>query len=206
MLEQSGLVYRTIGRNGGTFVGRAKINHDLREFIAVPEYLARQGFRAGAWIVRTELVPCDEQVAQGLKLDAGEPVFHIHRIVFADDLPFSIEHGWVPADRLPGLLEKPLGGKVYDILKNDYGAVPAGAEETIEIAFATEAEAAQLDIPDATPPLLVTRVTVDAEDKPFEYSMDLFRGDRTTIKVTTPGAGTVDKQNRQPPGRSFKAL
>ena len=44
-----------------------------------------------------------------------------------------------------------------------------------------------LDVPAGAPLLAITRTTTDPGGVPFEFSHDLFRGDRIRITVRTPG-------------------
>ena len=67
-------------------------------------------------------------------------------IRLADGSPFSLEHARLPARRLPGQLELPLGGSVYELLAEHYGADPHEAVERIEVALVTAEQAALLDV------------------------------------------------------------
>src|SRR6185437_380380 len=50
-LESRGLLRRSIGRNGGSFVARPKLERDLGTFSGLSEQLARQGVVAGARVL-----------------------------------------------------------------------------------------------------------------------------------------------------------
>ena len=93
----------------------------------------------------------------------------------------------LPADRFPGLLELPLGGSVYELLDEHFGTRPGEAVERIEVVAASQDEALVLDVPAGAPLLAITRTTTDTGGVPFEFSHDLFRGDRIRITVRTPG-------------------
>lgn len=56
---------------------------------------------------------------------------------------------------------------------------------------ATAEEASLLDIEPDSALLLITRVTYDQDDRPYEFSRDLFRGDRTCLAVTAQGRGVA---------------
>jgi GntR family transcriptional regulator len=112
------------------------------------------------------------------------------RIRLADGSPFCLEHARFPARRFPGLLELPLGGSVYELLEQHFGAEPADAVERIEVVQASADEAAILDVEPGAPLMAITRTTTDSDGEPFEFSRDLFRADRTRIVVRTEGSGT----------------
>src|SRR6266550_7387918 len=98
----------------------------------------------------------------------------------------------------PGLLELPLGGSVYELLEEHFGAEPDEAVERIEVVLASPDEAAILDVEPGAPLMAITRTTTDPDGDPIEFSRDLFRADRTRIVVRTEGGGS----SRGVPGRA----
>src|SRR5215472_3344738 len=196
VLEESGLVRRVPGRGGGTFVSKGKIERDLSRVVGVPALLRSQGVVAGTRVLSARLSEADEPAAQALRLRAGDLVIDLVRIRLADRSPISVERAMLPADRFPGLLELPLGGSVYELLEEHYGTRPKEAIERIEVVTASQDEAMILDVPAGAPLIAITRTTSDEGDEPFEFSHDLFRGDRTRIVVRTPGHGGVARAPR----------
>ena len=108
----------------------------------------------------------------------------------------------LPADRFPGLLELPLGGSVYELLDEHFGTRPGEAVERIEVVAASQDEALVLDVPVGSPLLAITRTTTDTGGVPFEFSYDLFRGDRIRIMVRTPGERAAPAPNPGAAGSS----
>jgi GntR family transcriptional regulator len=185
-LETTGVVRRVPGRGGGTFVRRQKVERDLSRIVGVPAYLQAQGMTAGSRIVSTGLAVADEETTAALSLDPGAYVVDVVRIRLADGTPISLEHVRLPADQFPGLLDLPLGGSLYELLREQFGTTPGQAVEHIEVLAAGEDEASILCVNEGAPLLSITRTTEDDHGVPFEYSSDLFRADRTVITVWTP--------------------
>jgi GntR family transcriptional regulator len=196
VLEESGLVRRVPGRGGGTFVSKGKIERDLSRVVGVPALLRAQGVVAGTRVVSARLSPAGEAAAEALRLRPGDLVIDLLRVRLADGSPFVVEHAMFPADKFGGLLELPLGGSVYELLEERYGTQPKEALERIEVVTASPDEAMILGVQPGAPLLSITRTTSDARGEPFEFSHDLFRGDRTRIVVRTPGHGGVTRASR----------
>ncbi len=188
VLADSGVVRRVPGRGGGTFVSKDKIERDTSRVVGVPALLRSQGVVAGTQVLSARLSAADEPVARALGLRRGDLVVDLNRIRLADGSPIVVEHARFPADRFLGLLELPLGGSVYELLEEHFGTRPAEAVEQIEVVTASPDEAQVLDVPAGAPLLAITRTTSDAAGTPFEFSQDLFRGDRIRIVVRTPGS------------------
>ena len=165
-LEARGLLRRTIGRNGGSFVARPKVERDLGTFSGLSEQLARQGVAAGARVLSVR------------EVDAA---IEIERVRYADGEPFALERSRFPA-RLRWLLDLDLRGSLYELLGDD---APVRAVERIEPVAADAEEAAALGLRLGAPLLLVDRIAYDAEGDVVEKARDVFRGDRTRIVAWT---------------------
>jgi GntR family transcriptional regulator len=98
-----------------------------------------------------------------------------------------------PAELVPGLPERELGGSLYELLDAEYGLRPEEATEHIEVVAASTDEAAILSIEPGAPLISITRTTRDARGVAFEYSHDLFRADRTRIAVKVKGTPSSEK-------------
>jgi GntR family transcriptional regulator len=172
-LEEAGLVHRVIGRSGGIFISHGQVQRSLSDVVGVPAFLANQGYVAGTRVLSTKIAAPDRTTQNALRVGANDYVIEIQRVRLADGSPISLELAQFPADAFPGLLERQLGGSIYEILESHYGLVTARAEERIEAVNAT---------PD-------TRIAYDQHGTPCEFSRDLFRGDRTRLAVTVQGRG-----------------
>ncbi|MCV7175658.1 GntR family transcriptional regulator [Mycolicibacterium sphagni] len=188
-LEESGLVHRVIGRSGGIFISHPQVQRSLSDVVGVPSFLASQGYAAGTRVLSTKITGPDRTTQQALRLTADDFVIEIQRVRLADGSPISLETAEFPAEAFPGLLEKQLGGSIYQILETEYGLVTSRAEERIEAVNATPDEASLLGIKPKAALLLITRITYDQHGTPCEFSRDLFRGDRTRLAVTVQGRG-----------------
>jgi GntR family transcriptional regulator len=184
-LERDGLVTRSAGRNGGTFLARGTVERNLGRFTSVPAYLSSQGFTAGCRVVSAAVATADAETADNLGAREGTPVYDILRVRLADGVPISLEHARLPAEPLPGLLDHPLGGSISELLKTEYGVRLTRAVERIEAVLAGPEEAAALGIRAGAPLMSVRRVTHSEAGVPMEYSHDLFRGDRARTVAWT---------------------
>ncbi len=188
-LEEAGLVHRVIGRAGGIFISHGQVQRNLSDVVGVPAFLASQGYAAGSRVLSTKIGAADQTTRHALQIGPGDYVVDITSVRLADGSPISLEQAQLPADRFPGLLEQQLGGSLYELLESHYGLVNGQAMERIEAVNATDEEASLLGIEPQSALLLITRVTHDQHGTPYEFSRDLFRGDRTALAVTAQGRG-----------------
>lgn len=196
-LCQAGITHRLPGRAGGTFVAQRKFERDLDRIDGLPAYLARQGMTSGSQVLSAVLQNPEQSIRIRLGLtDESSLAYSILRLRFADGTPLSIEQVWLPAHRFPGLLERPLGGSVYELLRSDYDVEVASSEERLEVASATPEEARLLSVATDAPLISIQRTASDADGETIECSNDLFRADRTQILVRSAGHGIRAESRR----------
>jgi GntR family transcriptional regulator len=188
-LEEAGLVDRVIGRAGGIFISHGQVQRSLSDVVGVPAFLANQGYIAGTRVLSTKITVPDRTTQQALRIGPADFVIEIQRVRLADGSPISLELAQFPAEAFPGLLERELGGSIYEILETHYGLVTSRADERIEAVNATPEESTLLGIKQRSALLLITRIAYDQQGAPCEFSRDLFRGDRTRLAVTAQGRG-----------------
>ena len=180
-LESRGLVTRSTGRRGGTFVTSPKVERDVTAFAGLSEQLRRQNVTAGARVLSAAEVSANDVVAEALQLDPGDPVGEIVRVRLADRAPLALESSSFPLARFPGLLALDLTRSLYEVLAEEYGEPPTHAVERLEPVLAAEVEADTLDVAVGAPLMLVERTAYSAGGVAVEFARDLFRGDRTRI-------------------------
>src|SRR3954451_6959823 len=97
-LESDGLVTRSAGRNGGTFIAQGKVERNLRRVTGVPAYLQSQGFDAGCRVISARVEEAGPETADTLEIAPEAAVYDLVRVRLADGVPISLEHARLPAD------------------------------------------------------------------------------------------------------------
>jgi GntR family transcriptional regulator len=184
-LAQRGLVTRTVGRSGGTFVAEPKLEQDLTVLAGFSEQLRRNGLVAGARVLAAVQIAASPAASAALEIDIGDPVYEVRRLRLAGGEPILIEHSLFPAERCPGLLDFRLDGSIYELLEEKFGQRPYRAKESLEPVTAGVREAEALGVTEGAPLMLVERTAYSQSGLPLEFARDLFRGDRTRVVIWT---------------------
>jgi GntR family transcriptional regulator len=182
-LESRGVLERIPGRSGGTFIVEPKVECDLTGLAGLTEQLRRARVRAGARIVRAETVRAPRAAAAALGLSARAAVHVVERVRTANRRPLALELSYFPADAFPDLLQHPLGGSLYALLRRRYADEPRQATEFLEPVVAAQHEAPLLGVEVGAPLMLITRTAYSGSGRPVEYACDLFRPDRVRMSV-----------------------
>ena len=180
LLRREGLVQRIPGV--GTVAGQRKYLHGIDHLMGLAETLpaaVRNEVRVAC------LVDAPASVARRLDLAPGEPVIHLERRRFADDLPLSLDLTYLPADVGEPLLDQDLAGRdVFALLEELTGRRLGAAEIVLEAVAADRHSAAILEVPAGAPLLMLERLTRLDDGRPVDLEFVRFRGDRITMRGT----------------------
>ncbi|MFE2885601.1 GntR family transcriptional regulator [Streptomyces sp. NPDC059272] len=161
----------------GTVVAGPKLEQPL-SLASYTEGVRRQGRTPGRSLVSLDRFPCTDALAAETGLIRGEPVWHLERVLLADDERVGLESTYVSVARVPHLdTDFEPDSSFYGYL-NARGIHFGDADERIETVLATPREALLIGTPPALPMLLIHRVSRDTEGRPLERVRGLYRGDR----------------------------
>ncbi len=177
-LEESGAVYRVQG--AGTFVADKTVSKSL-SMTSFSEDMAARGLRPGSRVVAADEIPATEAVAESLRITVGEPVARVVRLRLANDLPMCLETVYLPADRVPGLLNHDLTGSLYEVLAEHHGIRLVRAHQVVTAIAVDGADAALLGVAPGTPALQIRRLGLDQRDRPTERTTSIYRADQYDI-------------------------
>lgn len=181
-LEAEGYIYRAQGK--GSFVAEPKIRQGLLWLTSFTEDMRERGMRAGAKVLRVEVVS-DERVARKLGIDPGEEFVMLQRLRTADGKPMALETSYLRRRFCPGLEGHDFTDRsLYRILQEEYGLRLGRAEQAVEAKVAGEFEAELLGVKPGAPILSMERITyLDDGQTPIEYVRSIYRGDRYKLYV-----------------------
>ncbi|MCQ6551978.1 GntR family transcriptional regulator [Streptomyces sp. C10-9-1] len=171
----------------GTVVAGPKLEQPL-SLSSYTEGVRRQGRRPGRTLIGLERLAAAGPLAAELDLPEGEGVWHMERVLLADDERIGLESTYVAVARVPRLDEEfDPDSSFYAFLRERPGLALGGAEERIETVLATPREALLVGTPPALPMLLLHRLSRDAGGRPLERVRTLYRGDRFSFTTRLDG-------------------
>ncbi|MFF3017513.1 GntR family transcriptional regulator [Streptomyces sp. NPDC057939] len=162
----------------GTVVAGPKLEQPL-SLASYTEGVRRQGRRPGRNLIGLERFPCPDGLAAGIGAESGEPVWHLERVLLADDERVGLESTYIRVARAPRLdIDFQPDSSFYGYLRDDLGIAFGEADEKLETVLATPREALLIGTPPALPMLLIHRFSRDGQGRPLERVRSLYRGDR----------------------------
>ena len=173
-LVEEDYLYRV--RGSGTFVREAKVEEKIAILSSFTESMRARGFEPDIRTVEQRIVEAPIRVRQAI---GARQVLSLGRVAVVDGKPVAVLAAYLPADRVPGLVDISLGsGSLYSLLKARYGIDLVRAQSWIEVGRCRPADAALLGVRPGTPTLFVEGITYDTSDRPVEFSRVMYRADR----------------------------
>lgn len=180
-LIQEGRLYARVGK--GTFIAEPPISQPLQGLTGFSEDMRARGIVASSRVLRVEIVPAPVESRHALRLRTGDRVLVLQRLRLADGSPLTIETAHLAFPGIERLATLDLSHSLYDILRADFGIVPASAEMEAVARRARAQEIALLDMPGDIAVLALERTTFDLDGRPFEHTTSVFRGDRYRLTM-----------------------
>jgi GntR family transcriptional regulator len=175
-LREQGLIAPQHGK--GYYVRQPQIEQPVDILIGFSQNMLARGIQPGARILELQTVLADRTLAPELEVGLGEPVFAIHRLRLANEMPVALEYSYFPARLFPQLDQHDLEARsIYAILAEEYGVTLASAHQALEPVIAQPATARLLEVPRGAPLMQVVRTSRDQKGQVVEHARDLYRGD-----------------------------
>lgn len=182
-LEARRLVRIEQGR--GAFVDdRGLIDYELSERTRFSQNLLDQGREPTGRSLREAEIEAPEHVGEALRLPPGEPVYHIVRQGFADDVPLTHTEAYHPVRRFPGIHEARRARRSLSSIYAEYGVHDFLRLKTLITArLPTRQEARALEQPQTAPVIAVRKVDVDMAGVPICYSETVWASERVQFSI-----------------------
>lgn len=167
----------------GTFVIGQKLTQQLGNLTSFTQVMKRQGKQAKSKVLKIQLEPASIEISQIFGIEKDRELVYLERLRFADDQAIAIEKCHILFEGCENIINDDLSASLYHLLINKYQIVPTRAMQEIEAGISTKREAEILDLPQLSSVLHMKRSTFDQNDKIFEYTESVYRGDRFTFRV-----------------------
>ena len=119
----------------------------------------------------------------GRRYSMKGPVYKIHRLRFADELPMMLEVRYISLALCPGIDTIDLTGSLYDAYRNRFGLELTEIHQMLSTAVIESEAATFFDIQKPIPGFLVDGVTFCGREIILEMEKSIYRGDRYTFAV-----------------------
>ena len=171
----------------GTFVAEPKIYRkiELENNMSFSEACRSNGSKPSSHIVACHFMQAEAWQSEFLKLSDNKNIYHIERVLAADELPIIYEHIYIPVERVPDLQVQNLENNSFTNLLYDRYKIrkSANGRSTIEVRVASQSIAEQLRLNIGDPVMIMKTYMNDYEEHPLYISHEIIAGSRYRISI-----------------------
>lgn len=182
-LEYEGLIIRKKGY--GTKVAEKQFTTQLGSWHSFTHEMNEQGILFKNYLVKAQIVECEEKIANFLNVPVNSKVFRLTRLRGDDKGPFVYFESYFHP-RI-GIAEgEDFSQPLYELLESKYKTQVSTSYEKIKARIASKITAKRLCIKPGEPVLIRERFVRDPGDRPVEYNIGFYIAEKFTysIKIT----------------------
>jgi len=170
-------------RRLGTFVSPRVFTKAATIFRTFAEEISEKGLPHSAKLIKKEIVKASEELAKILKVNPGDPLFHIVRLRLADNEPLVIRDSIIPCYLDEDLFDQDLEELILYEHFGKKGYYPYRSKQTFQAVKASKEEAGLLEIQENDPLLSWDGIVFLEGDIPLEKVQVLYVGSRFCFEI-----------------------
>lgn len=176
-------LYRLKGK--GTFVSEPKIDgRFLNKLQSFNEEMRQKGMIPSTKVLKIERIKGDESICGTLQIPETESLIRLERLRYADGEPVVYLETFLPYQRFSRLMEMDFTvHSLYQLLEEEYNDRPVRVVRELEAVIAMPREAELLNLKADKAICLVRTVAYTEQDKPVEYSVARYRGEKNKFRI-----------------------
>ncbi|MCW4466789.1 GntR family transcriptional regulator [Glutamicibacter sp. MNS18] len=192
-LESEGLINRRKG--AGTYVNSLRpLVHSFHHNVSADQLISQIGYTPGIYELSWKHSTADEEIAEKLKLEVGDPIIDIYRVRTSDGRPVTIEHDYFSTEILPQK-DFRVGASLFAFLSEECGIDIAFGVAELEPGLVGEEYAKVLETSADSLCLIVSQVDFDVSERPISYSIEYHLADAFNFRLVRQGPGNVSTGN-----------
>lgn len=183
-LVQEGWLYRV--KSKGTFVSHPKLKQDfIQQLESYEDQIRRSGMEPSTEVLELKTMRASSAISSNLGIEISKKVIYIFRRRFANDEAMVTIKTYLPYDQCAFILEHDFNQEaLYKVLEQTDATGIKYVNRLVEAAEATVHDENYLNIKRGKPIQLITSVGYNAYNRPIEYSIARYRGDRNSFRIT----------------------
>jgi GntR family transcriptional regulator len=179
-LEYEGLIVRKKGY--GTKVAENSMNTQLSNWHSFTQEMNQKGISYINYLVKAEIVECDEKVASFFNIPEKKEVVKLSRLRGDDSGPFVYFESYFHP-RIGISTEEDFSLPLYQILEEKYQTAVTISRERIKARPASNITAQRLKIKKGEPVLIRERFVSGTGEKPVEYNIGFYIAQKFTYSI-----------------------
>jgi GntR family transcriptional regulator len=181
-IEAAGWVTRVKGK--GTFVRQSNVERSANKILSFTRNMNEAGFTPSTRVLDARLVTKGySAVINGRRYSMKGPLYKIHRLRFADEVPMMLEVRYISPSLCPGIEKHDFTGSLYDIYRNSYALELTEVNQMLSTVIIDDSVRPFFDVHEQIPAFKVESVTFAGKELILEMEDSIYRGDKYKFSV-----------------------
>jgi GntR family transcriptional regulator len=184
-IEASGWAVKIKGK--GTFVQKNRIERSSTRILGFTRNMVEAGFIPSTKVLEARAMPEGYSAfVGGRRYNMKGPVFKIHRLRFANEIPMMLEVRYISMQFCPDIEQQDFSGSLYDIYEKIYKIRMSEIVQDLSTIMMDTGIREFFDIQQPIPSFLIEGVTFCGTEMILEMEKSIYRGDkyRFTVRAT----------------------
>ena len=181
-IEHGGWATRVKGK--GTFVRRNKVERSADKILSFTQNMLQMGRKPSTRLLDSRVLRKSySAVINGRKYTINAPLYKIHRLRFADNVPMMLETRYVSKAFCPGIDKHNLERSLYEIYEKIYNLQLREIDQMLSVVMLDRGVKEFFDLTEAVPAFLVEGVTFCGNGMILEMEESLYRADQYCFAI-----------------------
>jgi GntR family transcriptional regulator len=181
-IDDGGWVVKIKGR--GTYVRKHSVVRSVDRILSFTNNMTEMGYTPSTRLLYRGVVEEGYSATiNGRRYSMKGPVYKIHRLRFADDIPMMLEVRYISMDLCPDIINGDLSSSLYDMYKNRYKLVLKEVHQMLSTIMIDPGVDQFFDVEKPMPGILVDGVTFCGREIILEMEKSIYRGDKYRFAV-----------------------
>jgi GntR family transcriptional regulator len=168
----------------GTYVRKQSVVRSVDRILSFTDNMLELGYTPSARLLFKGIL--EEGYAasiNGRKYTMKGPVYKVHRLRFADEIPMMLEVRYISMELCPGIIDEELSGSLYEIYNQKYGLALKEVHQMLSTFMIDSGVGEFFNLQQSIPGILVDGVTFCGREIILEMEKSIYRGDRYSFAV-----------------------
>ena len=168
----------------GTYVRKQSVVRSVDRILSFTDNMLELGYSPSTQLLFKGIL--EEGYAasiNGRKYTMKGPVYKVHRLRFADEIPMMLEVRYISMELCPGIIDEELSGSLYEIYKQKYGLALKEVHQMLSTFMIDSGVGEFFNLQQSIPGILVDGVTFCGREIILEMEKSIYRGDRYSFAV-----------------------
>jgi len=168
----------------GTYVRKQSVVRSVDRILSFTDNMLELGYSPSTQLLFKGIL--EEGYAasiNGRKYTMKGPVYKVHRLRFADEIPMMLEVRYISMELCPGIIDEELSGSLYEIYNQKYGLALKEVHQMLSTFMIDSGVGEFFNLQQSIPGILVDGVTFCGREIILEMEKSIYRGDRYRFAV-----------------------